>query len=145
MLFLGVGFFVRPSIDPFDVSLGLYIIQSMFVVISPAAFLAFNYLLYGRMILAVDQDFGRSTLDVQELESQPLNTAQKLTMLHKAGGPKREKVAFLVHPSPHRRRVFVWSDVITFIVQVGLAACRLPAARAMQRWRSSETTSSWQV
>lgn len=49
-----IGFFVRPSIDPFNVSLGLYIIQSMFVVISSAAFLAFNYLLYGRMILAVD-------------------------------------------------------------------------------------------
>lgn len=117
--FSAVGFFVRPSIDPFDVSLGLYIIQSMFVVISPAAFLAFNYMLYGRMILAVDQDFGRSTLDVQELESQPLNTAQKLTMLHKAGGPKREKSRFSFIPPRIVGRVFVWSDVITFIVQVG--------------------------
>ena len=111
------GYFVRPSIDPYDVSLGLYIIQSMFVVISPAAFLAFNYLLYGRMILAVDKDFGSSNLDVQALESQPLTSAEKITMLHKAGGPKREKSRFSFIPPRIVGRVFVWSDVTTFIVQ----------------------------
>lgn len=84
-----IGFFVRPSIDPFDVSLGLSIIQSMFMAISPAAFLAFNYLLYGRMLLAVDKDFGSSSVGAQELENQPLSAMQKITMLYKAGGPKR--------------------------------------------------------
>ncbi|SPO22230.1 uncharacterized protein UTRI_02238_B [Ustilago trichophora] len=112
-----VGYFVRPSIDPYNVSLGLYIVQSMFVVISPAAFLAFNYLLYGRMILAVDKDFGSSNFDMQSLESQPLSSAEKITMLHKAGGPKREKSRFSFIPPRIVGRVFVWSDVTTFIIQ----------------------------
>ncbi len=89
----------------------------MFVVVSPAAFLAFNYLLYGRMILAVDQEFGSSSVDMQALESQPLTAAEKITMLHKAGGPKREKSRFSFIPPRIVGRVFVWSDVITFIVQ----------------------------
>lgn len=112
-----LGFFVRPSIDPYNVSLGLYIVQSMFVVISPAAFLAFNYLLYGRMILAVDKDFGSSAIEAHELESRPLTVTQKLTILHKAGGPKTEKSRFSFIPPRIVGRVFVWSDVITFIVQ----------------------------
>lgn len=112
-----IGYFVRPSIDPYDVSLGLYIIQSMFVVISPAAFLAFNYLLYGRMILAVDKDFGSANVDFHAMESQPLTSAQKITMLHKAGGPKRERSRFSFIPPRIVGRVFVWSDVITFLIQ----------------------------
>lgn len=116
--FSAIGYFVRPSTDPYDVSLGLYIIQSMFVVISPAAFLAFNYLLYGRMILAVDKEFGSSNMDMQAMESQPLTTTEKITMLHKAGGPKREKSRYSFIPPRIVGRVFVWSDVATFLVQV---------------------------
>lgn len=113
-----IGFCVRPSIDPYNVSLGLYILQSMFVVISPAAFLAFNYLLYGRMILAVDKDFGNSNAKLESVESQPLTVAEKITMLHKAGGPKREKSRFSFIPPRIVGRVFVWSDVATFLVQI---------------------------
>ncbi|KAJ1028358.1 hypothetical protein NDA16_001528 [Ustilago loliicola] len=116
--FSAIGYLVRPSIDPYNVSLGLYIIQSMFVVISPAAFLAFNYLLYGRMILAVDEEFGSSNMDMQAMESQPLTAAEKITMLHKAGGPKREKSRYSFIPPRIVGRVFVWSDVATFLVQV---------------------------
>ncbi|CCF53185.1 hypothetical protein NDA11_006905 [Ustilago hordei] len=116
--FSAIGYFVRPSIDPYNVSLGLYIIQSMFVVISPAAFLAFNYLLYGRMILAVDKEFGSSGMDLQAMESQPLTAAEKITMLHKAGGSKREKSRYSFIPPRIVGRVFVWSDVATFLVQV---------------------------
>lgn len=112
-----LGFFVRPSIDPFNVSLGLYIVQSMFVVISPAAFLAFNYLLYGRMILAVDQEFGSSAMESHQLEAQPLTPMQKMTMIHKAGGPKRESSRFSFIPPRIVGRVFVWSDVTTFLIQ----------------------------
>ncbi|SJX62134.1 uncharacterized protein SRS1_12983 [Sporisorium reilianum f. sp. reilianum] len=114
-----IGFFVRPSIDPFNVSLGLYILQSMFVVISPAAFLAFNYLLYGRMILAVDKEFGSSRVEAHELEGQRLTAMQKLTLIHKAGGPKTEKSRFSFIPPRIVGRIFVWSDVLTFLVQVG--------------------------
>ncbi|GAC92534.1 hypothetical protein PHSY_000088 [Pseudozyma hubeiensis SY62] len=112
-----LGFFVRPSIDPYNVSLGLYIVQSMFVVISPAAFLAFNYLLYGRMILSVDRKFGGSVMESHELERQALTTGQKLTMMHKARGRKTEKSRFSFIPPRIVGRVFVWSDVITFLVQ----------------------------
>lgn len=128
-----IGFLVRPSLDPFNFSLGLYIIQSMFVVISPAAFLAFNYLLYGRMILAVDRDFGSSGAEAQALESQPLTATQKITLLHKAGGPKGEKSRFSFIPPRIVGRVFVWSDVLTFLVQV--------AAGGLQASGGSDNTS----
>ncbi|KAJ9477885.1 Protein RTA1 [Pseudozyma hubeiensis] len=114
-----IGFFVRPSMDPYNFSLALYVVQSMFVVISPAAFLAFNYLLYGRMILAVDKDFGSSVIESLELEGQTLTMGQKLTMMHKAGGRKTEKSRFSFIPPRIVARVFVWSDVITFLVQCG--------------------------
>ncbi|EST07951.1 RTA-like protein [Kalmanozyma brasiliensis GHG001] len=123
-----VGFIVRPSIDPYNVSLGLYIIQSMFVVISPAAFLAFNYLLYGRMILAVDKDFGSSNVDAQSLESQPLTATQRITMMKKAGGPKTEKSRFSFIPPRIVGTVFVWSDVITFVVQIAAGGLQATGA-----------------
>lgn len=113
-----VGYFIRPTLDPFNLSLAAYIVQNMFVVISPATFLAFNYLLYGRMILAVDKDFGQPAFDMQALESQPSTTAEKITMLHKAGGPKTERSRYSFIPPRIVGRVFVWSDVTTFLIQV---------------------------
>nr|CDI52875.1 conserved hypothetical protein [Melanopsichium pennsylvanicum 4] len=102
-----VVYSVRSSIDSYKVSLSLYIVQSLFAVISPAAFLAFNYLLYGRTILTVDKDFGSSNIEMQALESQPLTSAQKITMLHKAGGPKKEKSRFSLIPPRILGRVLV--------------------------------------
>lgn len=127
-----VGYFVRPSVDPYNVSLGLYIIQSMFVVISPAAFLAFNCMLYGRMILAVDKDFGSSTVDMQALETQPLTAAEKITMLQKAGGPKTEKSRFSFIPPRIVGQVFVWSDVATFLVQISAGGLQATGSSADQ-------------
>lgn len=111
------GYFIRPSLDPNNISLGLYIVQSMFVVISPAAFLAFNYLLYGRMILAIDKDFGRGNFDEEVLASQSMTGSEKLTMLHKSGGPKCEKSRYSFVPPRIVGSVFVWSDVVTFLIQ----------------------------
>ena len=113
-----IGYFVRTSLDPYNLSLGPYIVQSMFVVISPATFLAFNYLLYGRMILAVDKDFGRATFDAQVMENPLSTTSEKITMLHKAGGTKREKSRYSFIPPRIVGRVFVWSDILTFLIQV---------------------------
>lgn len=113
----GVGYLIRPSMTRANTSVALYAVQQFLVVISPCAFLAFNYLLYGRMILAVDADFGKADLDEEALQSSTLTAGQKLTMIHKAGGPKREKSRFSFIPPRIVGRVFVWSDVVTFLIQ----------------------------
>ncbi|TKY87607.1 hypothetical protein EX895_003621 [Sporisorium graminicola] len=115
--FSAIGFFLRPSLDPYNVSLGLYIAQSMCIVISPAAFLAFNYMLYGRMILAVDKNFGRQSTETEALETQPLSATQKITKLHKAGGRRTERSHISFVPPRIVGRVFVCSDIFTFLLQ----------------------------
>jgi hypothetical protein len=47
---MGVGFFVRIAIAINQNSLELYIIQYLMIVLSPAAFVAFNYILFGIFI-----------------------------------------------------------------------------------------------
>ncbi|KAF9954241.1 hypothetical protein BGZ72_004744 [Mortierella alpina] len=93
-----VGFFCRLALDPLNVSLGLYIIQSLFVVVSPSAFLAFNYMLYGRLITAIDPKFGNGD--------------------GKAAGSRMEKSRFSFIPPRVVGRTFVWSDIITFFIQM---------------------------
>ncbi|KAG0272181.1 hypothetical protein BGZ96_005427, partial [Linnemannia gamsii] len=44
-----LGFFLRLAMDPRDVSLMLYVVQNVFIIVAPCAFLAFNYMLYGRL------------------------------------------------------------------------------------------------
>ncbi|KAF9984379.1 hypothetical protein BGZ75_004068 [Mortierella antarctica] len=101
-----VGFFSRLALDPLDVSLGLYILQSLLVVVSPSAFLAFNYMLYGRLITAIDPKFGNGD--------------------GKAAGSRMEKSRFSFIPPRVVGRTFVWSDIITFFIQ--MAAGGLQAA-----------------
>ena len=84
------GFCIRPSMDPLDLQLGLYIAQQFFVVISPVTFLAFNYMLYGRLLSALDPDMGDG---------------------------KKARSRFSLLPPRLVARVFVWSDVTTFIIQ----------------------------
>ena len=77
-----LGFFLRVPVRENQNSLGLFIVMQLFLVCSPAAFLAFNYIVYGRLI--------------QE------NVGAKYS---------------LIRPSIVAR-VFVISDVVTFLVQV---------------------------
>ncbi|KAG0268843.1 hypothetical protein BGZ95_002291 [Linnemannia exigua] len=90
-----IGFFVRVGLDSDNISLPLYIVQSIFIVASPSAFLAFNYMLYGRFITAIDPRFGS-------------NTSQS----------KMEKSRYSFIPPRIVGRVFIWSDITTFLVQV---------------------------
>jgi len=80
---MGVGFFVRIVNVSNQNSLGLYIIQQLMIVLSPAAFLAFNYILFGMFIA-------------------------------RCVGPEHSLI-----PAEKFGRVFVVSDVVTFLVQAG--------------------------
>ncbi|KAF9965040.1 hypothetical protein BGZ70_005511 [Mortierella alpina] len=111
-----VGFFSRLALDPLDVSLGLYIIQSLFVVVSPSAFLAFNYMLYGRLITAIDPKFGNSD--------------------GKAPESRMEKSRFSFIPPRVVGRTFVWSDIITFFIQ--MSAGGLQAAGGSDNHKMAE-------
>lgn len=78
------GFFVRIGLDSSPNSTGIFTVQQLFIVVTPAAFLAFNYILYGRFIV------------------------ECVSPRHSFIRPKW--VA----------RVFVISDITTFLVQVRL-------------------------
>lgn len=64
----------------------------MCIVLSPATFLAFNYIIYGRLIVAVDGS------------------------LSKRGG-LRAKSHYSLIPPRLVGRMFIWSDVVTFLIQ----------------------------
>jgi hypothetical protein len=83
---MSTGFFVRIGLDSSPNSTGIFTVQQLFIVVTPAAFLAFNYILYGRFIV------------------------QCVSPQHSFIRPKW--VA----------RVFVLSDITTFLVQV--RSCR---------------------
>jgi len=50
-LIMSAGFFVRIALDSSPNSMALFIVQQLFIITTPAAFLAFNYILYGRFIM----------------------------------------------------------------------------------------------
>ncbi|KAF9289597.1 hypothetical protein BGZ68_009015 [Mortierella alpina] len=102
-----VGFFCRLALDPLNVSLGLYILQQLFVIVSPSAFLAFNYMLYGRLITAIDPKFGNGD--------------------DKAAGSRMEKSHFSFIPPRVVGRTFVWSDIITFFIQMSAGGLQASA------------------
>ena len=80
---MAIGFYLRCDILSHQNSKGLFIAMQVLILCSPGAFLAFNYILYGRFIVSI---VGRQ---------------------HSIIRPDR--VA----------RVFVISDVVTFLIQVG--------------------------
>lgn len=47
---MSAGLFVRIPTANNPYSLGLFIVQNLMTVLSPAAFLAFNYIVYGRLV-----------------------------------------------------------------------------------------------
>jgi hypothetical protein len=81
---MAAGFYLRFILMSHQNSQGLFIVMQILIVCSPAAFLAFNYILYGRFIM--------NTVGGQHSFIRP------------------DRVA----------RVFVISDIVTFLIQVGV-------------------------
>lgn len=92
-----IGYFLKLALDPDNFQLMTYVVQNALVVISPSAFLAFNYMLYGRFITAIDPKF-----DINNTKA----------------GSKMEKSRFSFMPPKIVGRTFVWSDIITFLIQM---------------------------
>ena len=90
-----IGFFLRLGLDPQDVSILLYVVQSMFIIATPSAFLAFNYMLYGRLITAIDPQFGSDK-----------------------SHSRMEKSRYSCIPPRIVGRIFILSDITTFLIQV---------------------------
>src|ERR1700726_317629 len=87
---MAAGFFVRIAQVYAPDSLSVFIVQQLFIITTPAAFLAFNYILYGRFIVeCVSREYSWIRPD---------------------------RVA----------RIFVVSDVTTFLVQVRYAFLLVP-------------------
>lgn len=94
LLFAAMGFAMRAASRSESTlkSISLYAVLNLFVVLSPATFLAFNYIVFGRMIVALDPTIDESA-------------------------KRRTKSRYSLIPPRIVGRLFVWSDVITFIIQ----------------------------
>ncbi|KAF9112283.1 hypothetical protein BGX27_003684 [Mortierella sp. AM989] len=103
-----VGFFMRITLDPANFELMKFATQQLFVVVSPSAFLAFNYMLYGRFITAIDPKFGNDT----------------------KSGSKWEKSKFSFIPPLIVGRTFIISDVASFFVQMSAGGMQAAGARS---------------
>ncbi|KAF9146277.1 hypothetical protein BGX30_002533 [Mortierella sp. GBA39] len=90
-----IGFFCRTAIDPKDLKVPLFVVQNILIIATPSAFLAFNYMLYGRLITAIDTKFGA-------------NDSQS----------RMEKSRYSLIPPRIVGRAFIWSDITTFLIQV---------------------------
>lgn len=90
-----IGFFCRIAVDQKDTNIGLFVVQNILIIATPSAFLAFNYMLYGRVISAIDPQFGAS-------DSQS----------------RKEKSRFSLIPPRIVGRAFICSDISTFLIQV---------------------------
>ncbi|EPQ30891.1 uncharacterized protein PFL1_01788 [Pseudozyma flocculosa PF-1] len=106
-----VGFFIRCALDPDTVTTGIYATMMLLVVLSPAAFLAFNYLLYGRWIAALDPDFGRQPLSDRQAQKN------RKWYHRRRDGPLLERSHYSLLPPRLVGRFFIWSDVFTFLIQ----------------------------
>ncbi|KAF9360297.1 hypothetical protein BGX26_009876 [Mortierella sp. AD094] len=102
-----LGFFMRLTLDPANFQIMKFATQQMFVVVSPSAFLAFNYMLYGRFITAIDPKFGNDT----------------------RSGSRMEKSRFSFIPPLIVGRTFVISDITTFFVQCGAGGLQAAGGR----------------
>ncbi|KAF9103166.1 hypothetical protein BGX27_010699 [Mortierella sp. AM989] len=100
----GIGYFIRLTFD-MTVQLGPFLVMNCLVVISPTAFLAFNYMLYGRFITAIDPKFGNDT--------KP--------------GSKMERSKFSFIPPLIVGRTFIISDIIAFFVQISAGGMQAAA------------------
>lgn len=88
--FAALGYFLRLPMRESQRNEPLYTVMYLFVVLSPAAFLAFNYILFGRLIAAIE---GHKPTDVHH------------------------RSPYLFIPPRWVKIIFVLSDVCTFCVQ----------------------------
>lgn len=88
--FEALGFWLRIALRTNQSSQPIYIVMYLFIVLSPAAFLAFNYILFGRFIAALE---GHKPSQVE----------------------KKSKYSFI--PPKKVKAIFVTSDIITFLIQ----------------------------
>ncbi|KAF9432901.1 hypothetical protein BGZ76_010165 [Entomortierella beljakovae] len=102
----GAGYFIRLTFDRKTVTLGPFILMNCLVVISPSFFLAFNYMLYGRFITAIDPKFGNNS----------------------GSESKMEKSKFSFIPPLIVGRTFIISDIVSFFIQVGAGGIQASAA-----------------
>lgn len=93
-VFSALGFFLRVACRSNQQSIMLYAICNLFVILAPAAFLAFNYMMFSRLIVSLDDE---------------------LTSTSK----RRTKSKYSPIPPRIFGPLFVWSDVITFLIQAG--------------------------
>ncbi|OAX39962.1 RTA1-domain-containing protein [Rhizopogon vinicolor AM-OR11-026] len=49
--FMSIGFFMRIPVSIYPNSLPIFMVQQLFIILPPAAYLAFNYILYGHFIV----------------------------------------------------------------------------------------------
>lgn len=88
--FEALGFYLRIAMRTSQHNEPLYTVMYLFVVLSPAGFLAFNYILFGRLIAALE---GSKPNDVR----------------------RKSRYSFI--PPRWVKRIFVVSDVCTFCIQ----------------------------
>lgn len=88
--FEALGFYLRIPMRTQQHNMPLYTVMYLFVVLSPAAFLAFNYILFGRLVAALEGN-------------KP--------------GAIRHSSPYSFIPPRWVKRIFVVSDVCTFCVQ----------------------------
>lgn len=105
------GFFLRCAFDADDLQIGLFVASNICVIASPSAFLAFNYMLYGRFITAIDPKFGNTAANASSITLAEDGTKQPK-------GSLREPSKFSFIPPLIVGRIFIISDISTFLVQV---------------------------
>ncbi|KAF9904615.1 hypothetical protein EC991_002545 [Linnemannia zychae] len=90
-----LGFLVRLGLDPHNLMVPLFVVQNILIIATPSAFLAFNYMLYGRFVTAIDPQFSSSKSNL-----------------------RMEKSRYCLIPPRIVGRIFVVSDIATFLIQV---------------------------
>ncbi|KAG0218178.1 hypothetical protein BGX33_008354 [Mortierella sp. NVP41] len=94
-----LGFFFRLGLDPQDIMVPIFVVQNILIIATPSAFLAFNYMLYGRLVTAIDPQFN-SNVDKSSSQSRMA----------------KSRYSFL--PPRIVGYIFVSSDITTFLIQV---------------------------
>ncbi|KAF9121870.1 hypothetical protein BGW39_010209 [Mortierella sp. 14UC] len=90
-----LGFLVRLGLDPHNLLVPLFVLQNILIIATPSAFLAFNYILYGRFVTAIDPQFSFNQSHL-----------------------RMEKSRYCLIPPRIVGRIFVVSDITTFLIQV---------------------------
>ncbi|KAL5529008.1 hypothetical protein ACEPAG_4982 [Sanghuangporus baumii] len=85
-LCFSVGFFIRYASAADTSNLGTFVITQILIVISPAAFLAFNYIVYGRLIRMFATGRNRYSLIRPEIVAKTFIISDVVTFCVQGGG-----------------------------------------------------------